>query len=62
MLLKREHLDRTVRVGREMVEQTHRALVNLLQKCKKVFAFGPTEKPSIEPSIMNHHLNIDLAC
>ena len=60
VLLEEERPDRTVWAHRELTMRTCHALVSLLWDYKDVFTFDPKDIASIDPSVMEHRLNVDV--
>jgi len=59
--LEEERPDRMVRVGGEMTESTRHVVVKLLRDYEDIFTFSPYEMLGIDPVVIEHYLNIDLA-
>ena len=48
-----------VQIGREMKVDARDSLISLLREYRDVFTFGSEETPGIDPTIVEHRLNVN---
>ena len=56
--LDKSNLDKFIRIGTSMEIKTKQDLVHFLKKSMDVFTWRREDMPSIDPSVITHHLNV----
>ena len=56
-----QHPERTVHIGLSLPGSLQNQLISFLKEHKDVFAWSHEDMPGIDPSIIVHRLNVDLA-
>ena len=56
--LDKSNPEKFARIGTSMEMKTKQDLVHFLKKSMDVFAWSHKDMPSIDPSVITHHLNV----
>jgi len=59
VILEADKLDQKVRIGATLSGEVKEALIELLKRNKKLFAWSAADMPGIDPNIICHELKVD---